>query len=176
MKVELGGGQHPKGGEWINVDKDYGQGEYKIDFDAYPLCLPFSDATVDAIYSSHCLEHVRELWKLMREIVRICKSGASVEIRVPAPFSSMAVCYGHVHVIPDEQVEHWCKTAIDYWFKDSPRRLKHLGTKRIPGSSFTEASLIFPTLSSDQIMRFIPGTCHEHQYLFEVIPNESHRS
>lgn len=169
VKVELGGGRYPKGQGWINVDRTSFDPLYAIDFDQIGMRLPFEDASVDAIYSSHCLEHVRELGTLLREIVRVCKIGASVELRVPAPTSLMAMCHGHIQVIADEQVDHWCKHFINDWFGESPRILKHLGTTRMPGGAFDEAKLLFPALNDDQLMRFIPGACHENRYLFEVI-------
>lgn len=168
LKVELGGGKTPRGGEWINVDRDDGPTvQHVVDFEIQPL--PFADATVGELYSAHTLEHVRNLVVLMREIVRVCKLGAHVEIRVPAPFSSMSMCHDHKQVIPDEQVEHWCNTAVEYWFGGCERRLRHLKTTRIPGGSFEEAKKLFPHMSDDQLMRFIPNACHELQYSFEVV-------
>lgn len=169
VKVELGGGKYPRGEDWINVDKVHGVGKHRVDFDLLPLRLPFDDASVDELYSSHCLEHVRELGPLMREIVRVCKEGAKVEVRVPAPFSAMAMCHGHVQVIADDQVDHWCKHFVDDWFGGCERMLKHVGTFRLPGGDFEEAKALFPQMTDDQIMRFVPGTCHENRYSFEVI-------
>ncbi len=173
MKIELGGGQYPVGGEWVNVDKiDHSSVKYHVDFDAAGMWLPFEDESIDAVYSSHCFEHVVELKNLLHEVVRVCKVGATVEIRVPAPFSAMAMCHDHVQVIADEQVLHWCESAIDYWFGGCKRRLKHRQTDRIPGSYFVEAKGLFPHLNDDQIMRIIPNCCHEHRYYLSVIENE----
>ena len=45
--------------------------------------LPFSDQTVDAIYASHFLEHVRDLNFVMNECWRVLKIGGVMEISVP---------------------------------------------------------------------------------------------
>jgi SAM-dependent methyltransferase len=177
MLVELGGGRKPRGNNWINVDAEAGPGvDIVLDFERLSpkYLLPFPDAKVDSVYTSHCLEHVRNLGNLMREIVRICKIGADVEIRVPSPLSGMALCHGHVQVLPDEQIDHWCNTATQFWFGSCERRLKHVRTERVPGGAFTEAKRLFPHLSNDQVMRFIPGACHEHVYYLEVILNEEY--
>jgi len=45
--------------------------------------LPFADNSVDAIYTSHTLEHMPNLITAMEEIWRVCKDGALVNIWVP---------------------------------------------------------------------------------------------
>lgn len=175
LKVELGGGTRPLGDDWINVDQLAADERYRRNFDdEVRWQLPFADASVDMLYSSHCLEHVRHLLRLLHEIVRVCKVGASVEIRVPASNSTMANCCGHLQVISDEQVDHWCNSAADVWFGGCQRRLKLVSLTRMPGPWFAEVKAIgFPNLSDDQIMRFFHGTCHEVQYKFEVVVNEA---
>ena len=44
---------------------------------------PFKDNTFEEVYTSHVLEHLEDLPKVMGEIKRICKKGAKVRIRVP---------------------------------------------------------------------------------------------
>jgi SAM-dependent methyltransferase len=53
--------------------------------------LPFADGSVDAIYTSHTLEHMPDFIGAMEEIWRVCKDGALVNIWVPhasCPFST----------------------------------------------------------------------------------------
>lgn len=45
--------------------------------------LPFADNSVDAIYTSHTLEHMPDLIAAMEEIWRVCKDGALVNVWVP---------------------------------------------------------------------------------------------
>lgn len=47
--------------------------------------LPFDDESVDAIYTSHAIEHLsfREYETFKREVDRVLKPGATLEIRCP---------------------------------------------------------------------------------------------
>lgn len=45
--------------------------------------LPFADSSVDVVFTSHTLEHIRNLDHLLREIIRIAKPGARVHVTVP---------------------------------------------------------------------------------------------
>jgi SAM-dependent methyltransferase len=47
-----------------------------------PLAL-IPDQSVDHVYTRHVLEHIHEFLPLMREIHRVCKPGAQIEIIVP---------------------------------------------------------------------------------------------
>lgn len=169
VKVELGGGSCPRGRPFINVDLDAGPGGLIADLETEPI--PFEDDSVDELYASHFLEHIRNQRHVLREIVRVCCVGASVEIRVPHYLSSMACCAGHVCVISPEQVRHWCKDFPQMFFGGMPKRLKHLKTRQIPGEHFGEAKALHPGWSDEQVMRFVPGASHELRYYFEVINN-----
>lgn len=170
VRVELGGGKHPRGAGWINVDREP-TADQVVDFEEPGFRLPFADASIDELYSSHCLEHVKNLIELLREIGRVCRVGAHVEIRVPHWLSPMALCHGHIQVIPPEQVEHWCETAIPYWWGDCPRRLAHLGSEAIPAGGFDGARAAFPGMSDEQLLRFVPGAAHEMRYRFLIVDN-----
>ena len=45
--------------------------------------IPFKDSEVDEIYASHFLEHIEDPYCFMKEIHRVCKNEALVEIYVP---------------------------------------------------------------------------------------------
>lgn len=47
-----------------------------------PLGL-LPDDSVDRIYTSHTLEHIRDLLGLMRELHRVCRDGATLDVRLP---------------------------------------------------------------------------------------------
>ena len=51
------------------------------DFNKFPY--PFKDNEFEEVYTSHVLEHLEDLTKVMRELKRICKKGAKIKIRVP---------------------------------------------------------------------------------------------
>jgi SAM-dependent methyltransferase len=81
--LHLGGGdEHIPG--WINVDS---QGR-KLDFTfAFEQCggerLPLEDDSVDGVYMSHSLQHVRDAPSLLRELYRVARPDARLFIRVP---------------------------------------------------------------------------------------------
>jgi predicted SAM-dependent methyltransferase len=172
-KVEIGGGRYSKGEGWINIDGLSIPGvDVVVDFEKCgEIRLPIPDDWCSDIYSSHCLEHIHNVKGLLREMLRISSIGCKWEIRLPWWLSSMAMCYDHKHVLSSpEQIRHWVKDYPDYWFGDLWKN-KHLSlesTQLVRGQDYEEARVLFPHLTSEQIMRFIPGTCHEAIYKFEV--------
>lgn len=168
LKVELGGGDKPYGKGFIDIDR---KSALKCDLEQDRL--PFDNDTVAEVYSSHCLEHIRNLHHILQEIVRICKVGARVTIIVPHYLSSMAMCHDHKQVISPEQVDHWTNSALDYWWNGCSKRLEHIKTTQIPSSHLSEAKKLFPHLTEEQLMRFIPNTAHEIKYELSVVHYES---
>ena len=58
MKIDIGCGANKKPG-YLGVDKTPGPAvDFVINFEADRL--PFGDDTVEAIYSSHCIEHLSD--------------------------------------------------------------------------------------------------------------------
>lgn len=177
LRVELGGGEHPRAG-FVQVDKvPYPGVKHVLDFETLAEAgkpgshLPFPDESVTEVYSSHCLEHVRNLKGLLHEVTRVCAIGAHVTLKVPHWLSPMAMCYGHVHVLPPEQVEHWCVSAIPFWWSGSPRRLAHVSTEQVPGGALPLARRMHPGLSDEELMRVVPGAAHEVIYVSRVVNN-----
>lgn len=129
--------------------------------------LPFDDDSVDEVYSSHTFEHLRYHQGLLHEIVRVCKIGARVEIRVPHPHSQMAMCAGHVQVLSEDGVAHWREFPEAWW----PGKRRWLSVPEVtyePTKHFGEAKRLFPHLTAEQIYRFVAGTCHETRFVFRV--------
>lgn len=176
MKVELGGGFHPRGDGFVNCDLLAAPGvDHVLDFERLGVNgvrLPFDDDSVEEVYSSHCLEHVRNVCGVLREIARICRVGAKVEIRVPHWLGVMAMCPGHLHVIGEASVRHWCVEFIAEWWSGCAKRLHLVSTEYVRWAPyFDEARRAFPKLTDAQLEKFIPGCVHEVRYVFEVIPN-----
>lgn len=167
LKVELGGGDKPRGGGYLNVDRCAGA-DVVCDLEREPL--PFADGSVDALYSSHCLEHVANVAGVLREVARVCREGAAVEFRLPHWLHPMAMCPGHVHVLSDEQVRRWAELP-EIFFAGCPRRLRLLGVEYVPDARLEEARGLFPGLADEALMRFLPGCCHEVRYRLEVVAN-----
>jgi hypothetical protein len=83
----------------------------------------------------------------------------------------MALCSGHKHTISPEQVEHWCALYVDDWWTGCEKRLRLAQTEYIPSGRFAEARRLFPNFTDEQVMRFVPDTCHENRFHFDVIAN-----
>jgi|TARA_Y100000310_G_C20660996_1_gene804779 SAM-dependent methyltransferase len=80
-KLNLGCGLDIKR-DYINLDFLDVEGiDIKHDLNKFPY--PFKKNTFDEIYTSHVLEHLENLEKVMAELKRISKPGAKIYIRVP---------------------------------------------------------------------------------------------
>ena len=59
-----------------------------VDYPGYDgKSLPFPDESQDAIYSSHCLEHIKDYRSALREWFRVTKVGGYLVIIVPYQYS-----------------------------------------------------------------------------------------
>lgn len=80
-KLNFGCGKIIKDG-WVNVDYQKAKGiDKSFDFIKYPY--PFKDNIFDYVLIDNVIEHLENPQKVMKEIWRICKKGAIVEIIVP---------------------------------------------------------------------------------------------
>ena len=81
IKLDLGGGYQPGRNGWMNVDVSR---EADLFWDLR-YGIPFPDARVDHIYSSHLFEHLtfQQGQALLSECLRVMKPGASFSIVVP---------------------------------------------------------------------------------------------
>lgn len=82
-KIDIGCGNRKREG-FIGIDYlDDPQVDINIDLRKCPL--PFPDNFVSEVWSNHFFEHlcIEHVCRMMREIHRVCKPGAKVEIRVP---------------------------------------------------------------------------------------------
>ena len=82
MKINIGGGFKRYEG-FLNLDADpLTSPDYlvKLGVDT----LPFEDNSVDEVRAYHILEHIGEgFFQLMKEIYRVCKDTAIIDIQVP---------------------------------------------------------------------------------------------
>ena len=174
MKLELGGGDFSHGEGFLNMDLNP-VADIIHDLEKFPY--PFENDSVDELYSSHCIEHLEDPIQVLREIARICKLGAKVEIRVPHPGGHHAMCSGHKHVLSPMMIRNMdFHHAHLTWF--GPKRLKHKSTNYGACELLHQAKEDLPFLAglSDQvILQWIPGTCHESCFHFEVIENDNYK-
>jgi hypothetical protein len=166
LKVELGGGTNPRGHGFVNVDL-CATADVRCDLERDPL--PFPDDSVAEVYSSHTLEHLAHHHHVLHEVARVCHVGASVELRVPHWLSDMALCAGHRCTVGPTQVRHWTQDFVADWWAGCAKRLDLVRTEYVPSASFAEGQTLFAWLTDEQVMRFVPGTCHEIRYFFRVI-------
>ena len=173
LKIELGGGSKPRDG-FVNLDR-CPTADHVIDFEADNLRFPFPDDAAHDLYSAHCLEHVRNLKGVLREIARVCAIGARVEIVIPSWFGNMAMCHDHKQTISQEQANHWGAednpTARRYWWEGSPKRLRLVETEYRPGYALTIWKRWLPQASDDELMRLCNDACHEVLFRFNVVAN-----
>ena len=174
MKLEFGGGKKPRGDGWVNVDQCQ---EADVIHNLNLRPWPFADDSAEEIYSSHCLEHLIQPVEVLREVARIGKLGAKVEIRVPAPYSDLAMVVGHLHVFAPMAAENIDKHFVaDFW--NGPKRLKLDRYHYSSCERLAKAKMVLPYLDNldDQlIMEFVPGTAHEVTYFYHVIENECYK-
>ena len=170
LRIELGGGNRPAGG-YFNVDIEPGD---NVDLVAdFNKPLPFDDCSCREVYSSHCFEHVANVSALIREVARICVVGSPVTIKVPHFGQEMAMCPGHLHVLSEQNIEHFREFSDDWW--TGPRKLSHISTEYTPTKWFEQASNLFPKLNRNQIFRYIQNTCHECVFMFVVQDTENYK-
>ncbi|GIU68450.1 MAG: hypothetical protein KatS3mg093_337 [Candidatus Parcubacteria bacterium] len=114
MKLNLGCGKDVLEG-WINCDIIKTKGVNKV-FDLNKFPYPFKTNSVDEVRMFHILEHLDDPDKVIRELWRICKGGAKVEIRVPH-FSSPLAWGDLTHRRP---FSCWSLNHYDYNLLNNP--------------------------------------------------------
>ncbi len=83
-KLNLGSGNFPKDG-YINVDLyPHLSPDVVHDLEVFPY--PFKDSSFDLIEVNHCLEHLSNPFRVMKEIHRIGKDGALVKQFFLSPY------------------------------------------------------------------------------------------
>lgn len=81
MKLNFGCGTKILNG-FVNVDLQKAHGiDKSFDFEKFPY--PFKDNTFDYIFADNVLEHLSPLDKVVKELWRISKNGATIRIIVP---------------------------------------------------------------------------------------------
>lgn len=169
VKIEIGGGIYPYGKGYLNVDQ-LDCADIQCDLNSLPW--PFESDSIDKIYSSHCLEHLTDKPATMFEIVRICKVGAEVVLRLPHPQGEMAMVHTHCGVIGEVDFLNMLVHFADDFWKPKDKILKMLScTPRCDVTWFNRARAcrLFKDWTDKEIMDWVPRTAHENEFKFEVV-------
>ncbi len=111
-KLNIGCGKDIKK-DYINLDKAKAPGVDVIhDIDQYPW--PFEDNYFDEVYGRDVIEHVKDLFKAMMEIKRICKDDAVVRLIVPYWHSSGAFYLHHNYFFNIDSMKFFTEKGRTY--------------------------------------------------------------
>ena len=113
VRIDLGCGNKKKEG-FIGFDMKKGSS-------ADHVCdltkgIPLPGNSVDEIYSSHFLEHVDDYNLIMKEMIRVCRNSARIEIVLPYYSYVGAV----LHSFNDNPHRHIFSEAYFYWKDVNP--------------------------------------------------------
>lgn len=114
MKLNIGGGYKKYEG-FHNIDNDpLTEPDFLLDMETD--IFPIEDSTVTEVKAYHILEHLGTgFFHVMKELYRVCKDGAIIDIQVPHHRSE--VFYGdptHVRFITTEMLRQFSKKR-NYW-------------------------------------------------------------
>lgn len=168
MQLEIGGGTRNRGVGWVNLDI-CPTADIVHNLDVLPW--PLADESADNIYTSHCIEHVASHIDFIREVARIGKVGAHVEIRCPDALSEMAMVYGHRGVFSINVVRHLDHIFPEMHWTGCKRRLRLQNIEKGPDDYWfplARKNPIFKAYSDDDILHFVPRTLHENRFHFFV--------
>jgi SAM-dependent methyltransferase len=113
LAIDLGCGAKKKPGT-IGVDAAALPGvDHIVNFDQDPL--PFADGSVGSIFSSHCLEHVHDPLRVLRELCRVAAPQATMEIWVPYGWNHDAFFFDHRNYFNERFFEHVGRLFPDFW-------------------------------------------------------------
>jgi predicted SAM-dependent methyltransferase len=110
LRVHLGPGQRNYLPGWINVDANMFTGKCDVWADLRHK-LPFQDATVEAMYSHHVVEHLPSLEKHFRDVFRVLQPGGVYRVAGPNGDSAARKFVD----------------ADSAWFSDFPDKRKSVG-------------------------------------------------
>lgn len=117
MKLNLGSGLTKIPG-YLNVDSNpLCNPDYLVDLEKE---LPFEDNSIDEIRAYHIFEHINNFFGFVKELYRICKPNAIIDIEVPHPRHDIFFGdVGHIRSITVENLKQFSKKynqfEIDQW-------------------------------------------------------------
>ncbi len=115
MKIDVGSGTYKRPG-FIGVDVIPGS-DTDVVCDIEREIWPFGENSIGSVFSSHCFEHVRpeSMPHIFKELSRICRDGAELEIWHPYGFHRDGFVMGHINQITEEVYYHIAVGLQDVW-------------------------------------------------------------
>jgi hypothetical protein len=130
IKLNLGCGARLFEG-YVNVDK-YGNPDVRHDLERFPW--PWADSSVEEVRLIHVLEHLGRdpdvFIGIMKELYRVCRSGARVHIEVPHPrHDDFIGDPTHVRPVTMQMMMLFDRAACEEWqrqgFANTPLAIYH---------------------------------------------------
>jgi len=135
---------------------------------------PIDANAVTEIYSSHCLEHLKNPFAALLEITRIAQVGAMVVIRVPDALSEGAMIPGHHSVLSEVYFRNLLEHFPDPKWKELGKILAITEIISLPDYTWfpkARQSRLFKDWTDEEIMDWVPRTCHEREFRFRAVEN-----
>ena len=157
--LDIGCGAHKQPGT-IGIDRRPIPGvDVVCDFERG---LPFRDGSVEAAYSIHSIEHMRDLITFMEELYRVCAPGATVLIKTPYYASRKAfVDPTHVRSMTEESFGYF--TAQNYY------GLKTNFQVRSIIYSMRKPFKFLPAYFQKRCRRYLWNVCEEMTVILEAV-------
>jgi SAM-dependent methyltransferase len=113
LSIDIGCGAKKQPGS-IGIDWIAGPDvDHVCDLNASPL--PFADDSVARVFSSHCIEHLADPVKLLREISRVGAHGAAIELWHPYSGHHDAFLFDHRAFLNERNYVHLSSEAPAFW-------------------------------------------------------------
>lgn len=122
LKLDIGCGPNKKEGH-LGVDMYEAEG-IDIVIDIEKDRLPLEDNAVSHVFSNHAFEHINDPRNILREIVRVCRDKAVLEIWTPYLKSNDAFLLGHTSFYNENIWKHICILYDDFYFGETKGRLE----------------------------------------------------
>ncbi|UTA54189.1 class I SAM-dependent methyltransferase [Lysobacter soli] len=117
-KIEIGCGRAKRVGYFgIDISEN---SDADLVLDVEKQRLPFADNSISHVYSSHAFEHMTEFPHVFREIFRVCRPGAEVEIWTPYGKSNDGLLFGHYVFFTETSFKHICYEYDRFYLADAP--------------------------------------------------------
>ena len=124
--IDVGCGSHKRPG-YFGIDLAAGEAVDRV-HDLATTRWPFDDGQIEKVFSNHCFEHLACPLIFLREMLRVCRDGAEIEIWTPYGRSNEAFGYGHHIFLTEMHWRHICWEYDRHYLADVPGYFEWVGT------------------------------------------------